>query len=189
MDRSTKDSRQAEYLKSKIRISKSKIYFLKLLLLIRLAVIWPEAGARVKLHFRSYIWLHLRPGCRCRLGWANSGLCWVSLHSTQPTFFRSRHEMRNPTTADFETGSQQFIFFWSDWTPPRPEAALLWNFREWRMSNDDWRMVESLGASLFELRPHKSLNRFKWTVRQKTHDRQNTLFDVRCWTFDVRRSL
>jgi len=29
----------------------------------------------------------------------------------------------------------------------------------------------------------------KWTVRQKTHDRQNALFDVRCWTFDVQRSL
>ncbi|CAB1076452.1 hypothetical protein D1AOALGA4SA_4248 [Olavius algarvensis Delta 1 endosymbiont] len=33
-----------------------------------------------------------------------------------------------------------------------------------------------------------SLSLFKQTVRQKTHDRQNTLFDVRCWTFDVRRS-
>jgi len=31
MDRSTKDSRQAEYLKSKIRIPKSKIWFLKFL--------------------------------------------------------------------------------------------------------------------------------------------------------------
>ncbi|CAB1085625.1 hypothetical protein D1AOALGA4SA_13110 [Olavius algarvensis Delta 1 endosymbiont] len=34
-----------------------------------------------------------------------------------------------------------------------------------------------------------SLSLFKQTVRQKTHDRQNTLFDVRCWAFDVQRSL
>jgi len=45
----------------------------------------------------------------CRLGWANSGFCWVSLHSTQPTFFRRHHEMRNPTTADFGTDLQQFL--------------------------------------------------------------------------------
>ncbi|CAB1082966.1 hypothetical protein D1AOALGA4SA_10555 [Olavius algarvensis Delta 1 endosymbiont] len=36
MDRSTKDSRQAEYLKSKIRIPKSKIGFLSFFSLIRL---------------------------------------------------------------------------------------------------------------------------------------------------------
>jgi len=30
-----------------------------------------------------------------------------------------------------------------------------------------------------------SLNLFKISVRQKTHDEQNTLFDVRCWAFDA----
>ncbi|CAB1079976.1 hypothetical protein D1AOALGA4SA_7673 [Olavius algarvensis Delta 1 endosymbiont] len=39
MDHSTKDSRQAEYLKSEIRIPKSKICFWKFLLLIRPAVL------------------------------------------------------------------------------------------------------------------------------------------------------
>ncbi|CAB1081579.1 hypothetical protein D1AOALGA4SA_9229 [Olavius algarvensis Delta 1 endosymbiont] len=29
------------------------------------------------------------------------------------------------------------------------------------MSIDEWQMMESLGASLSELRPHKSLNQFK----------------------------
>jgi len=73
---------------------------------------FPLAGgrARVKLHFKSWSWLHLRLRCHCRLGWANYGLCWVSLHSTQPTFFRRHHKMRNPTTANFGTESQQFLY-------------------------------------------------------------------------------
>ena len=59
----------------------------------------------------------------CRLGWAYSKLCWVSLHSTQPTFCRCYCELRNPTTADFGTDPQKFLFrliwpfFW-------PAAAL-----------------------------------------------------------------
>ena len=39
----------------------------------------------------------------CRLGLAYSMLCWVSLHSTQPTFCRCYCELRNPTMADFRT--------------------------------------------------------------------------------------
>ena len=48
----------------------------------------------------------------CRLGCAYAKLCWVSLHSTQPTFFRCLCEMRNPTTADFGTESQKFFSIW-----------------------------------------------------------------------------
>ncbi|MEX1349560.1 MAG: hypothetical protein AB1Z31_17725, partial [Desulfobacterales bacterium] len=54
---------------------------------------------------------------------AYSRLCWVSLHSTQPTFCRCYCEMRNPTTLDFGTESQKFIFrlnWWFFW----PAAAL-----------------------------------------------------------------
>jgi len=45
-----------------------------------------------------------------RLGWAYSRLCWVSLNSTQPTFCRCYCEMRNPTTVDFGTEPQKFLF-------------------------------------------------------------------------------
>ncbi|CAB1084864.1 hypothetical protein JY97_05935 [Alkalispirochaeta odontotermitis] len=45
IDRSTKDSRQAGYLKSKIRIPKSKICFLKFFLLIKLAAFQARGSA------------------------------------------------------------------------------------------------------------------------------------------------
>jgi len=43
----------------------------------------------------------------CRLGWAYSRLCWVSLYSTQPIFCRCYCQMRNPTTANFGTKPQK----------------------------------------------------------------------------------
>jgi len=92
--------------------------------LIRLAVFGPEAAARVKLHFKSWSWFHHRLRCICRLGWANSRHCWVSLYSTQPTFLRCYHKMRNPTTACFGTDSQKFLL-WSDWTLAASGRALL----------------------------------------------------------------
>ena len=46
----------------------------------------------------------------CRLGLACSKLCWVSLHSTQPTCCRCYCEMRNPTTAGFQTKRTKFLF-------------------------------------------------------------------------------
>ncbi|CAB1077120.1 hypothetical protein D1AOALGA4SA_4913 [Olavius algarvensis Delta 1 endosymbiont] len=38
-------------------------------------------------------------------------------------------------------------------------------------------MMETLRSVVFKNRP----------FGKKAHDRQNTLFDVRCWAFDVRR--
>ena len=69
-----------------------------------------SGGARVKLHFKSWSWFHPGTLCLCRLGWAYSRLCWVSLHSTQPTFCRCYCEMRNPTMAKFGTEPQKFLF-------------------------------------------------------------------------------
>ncbi|CAB1085499.1 hypothetical protein D1AOALGA4SA_12987 [Olavius algarvensis Delta 1 endosymbiont] len=48
------------------------------------------------------------------------------------------------------------------------------------MTNDDWRMTNDGIASLsrFKNRP----------FGKKAHDWQNALFDIQCWTFDVRRS-
>ena len=51
----------------------------------------------------------------CRLGWAYCRLCWVSLHSTQPTCCRWYFQIRNPTTADFKNEPQRFLS-WSNWT-------------------------------------------------------------------------
>jgi len=45
-----------------------------------------------------------------RLGCADAKLCWVSLHSTATYLFHCYDEMRNPTTADFETETQKLLF-------------------------------------------------------------------------------
>ena len=71
----------------------------------------------------------------CRLGWAHSRLCWVSLHSTQPTFFRCYCEMRNPTTADFGTSPQKFLFR-LNWPFFRPAAPLVWNLTRTEQRTD-----------------------------------------------------
>jgi len=63
----------------------------------------------------------------CRLGWADSRFCWVSLHSTQPTFCRCYCEMRNPTTADFGTEPHKFLF-WLNWAFFWPATPLMWNY-------------------------------------------------------------
>ena len=65
--------------------------------------------ARMK-QFKIWRWFYPGPLCLCRLGCAYAKLCWVSLHSTQPTFCRYYCEMRNPTTADFGTEPQKFLF-------------------------------------------------------------------------------
>ena len=43
--------------------------------------------ALIKLHFKIWRWFYPGHVPYCRLGRAHSKLCWVSLHSTQPTFF------------------------------------------------------------------------------------------------------
>ena len=58
----------------------------------------------------------------------------------------------------------------SDWLSFWPEAPLVWNYMEWRMKIDDWRMMESLREIFFKT--------------DRIH-----LFDVRCWTFDVHQFL
>ena len=76
----------------------------------------------------------------CRLGWAHSRLCWVSLHSTQPTFCRCYCEMRNPTTANFGTVTQKFLFR-LNWPFFWPAAPLIWNFvwnSAWPGQWTDW---------------------------------------------------
>jgi len=46
----------------------------------------------------------------CRLGWADPKLCWVSPPSVdQPACYRCVCEMRNPTTADWGTESQNIL--------------------------------------------------------------------------------
>jgi hypothetical protein len=50
-----------------------------------------------------------------RLGWAYSRLCWISLHSIQPTHYRYYCQMRNPKATDFGTEFERF-FFRSDCT-------------------------------------------------------------------------
>jgi len=53
-------------------------------------------------------------------------------------------------------------------------------------------MVDSLGASLFELRPHTSLSLFKWTEYLKSKIRipksKICFFFIRCSMLDVRCS-
>ena len=113
----------------------------------------------MKLHFKSWCMSILGHFTFRRLGWAYAKLCWVSLHSTQPTFCRCYSEMRNPTTADFQTESQKFLFR-SDWPffwPAAPAYMKLQRNDDRRMSIDEW------------------WNRFA----QSLLNRQNTLFDVR----------
>ena len=94
---------------------------------IWLAAVQASGGAHMKLHFKNWSWLHPGTLCFCRLGWTYSSLCWVSLHSTQPTFCRCNCEMRNPTTADFRTESPKFLIR-LDWFFFGPAAPLVWNF-------------------------------------------------------------
>ena len=68
------------------------------------------AYARMRFHFKNWSWFYPGHFTFCRLGWAHSRLCWVSLHSTQPTFCRCFCQMRNPTTANFGTVPQKFLF-------------------------------------------------------------------------------
>jgi len=100
---------------------------------------------RIK-HFKSWSWSHPGPLCLCRLDWAYSRLCWVSLHSNQPTFCRCYCQMRNPTTSDFGTEPQKFLFqliwplFW-------PAATLAGNQpRPKFISQLDWSLLRPAGG-------------------------------------------
>jgi len=75
---------------------------------IRLAAFQARGVARVKLQKLELV--RAGPFTFCRLGWVYCRLCWVSLHSTQPTCCRCYCQMRNPTTADFGPVRQKFLF-------------------------------------------------------------------------------